>query len=168
MEYNEMRAKMVVPEWIQDYKHDKEQQRASHTRKEHGPGHLILQGNSDEFTGKCYYSPYSPGRSDATATTVSMSTIRTARTLASESTLNTSNRSGDEIVVDDIVYVRTSSLDDRATKTPQEIDIPSASRYRRYRSEVDDRRESPPSLKKVASDALPSLPYLSLTEGYEC
>jgi len=171
VEYDEMRAKMVVPDWIQDYQHDTEQQRASkhHTSKEHGPGHLTLQGDADDSMGKCFFSPCSPAgaRSDATATTVSMSTVRTARTLASESTLNASNRSGGGVVVDDIIYVRSDSLDDQAIRSPREIELPPASRYRRYRSE-DDRRESPPPLRAVPTDALPNLPYLSLTEGYEC
>lgn len=166
MEYDEMRTKMVVPDWIQDYKDEENAKR--HGRKEHGGGHLTLQGDKDDWTGKCFISPGVSPTSDATATTVSMSTIRTSRTLASQSTINTSNRSGDEVVVDDIVYIRSGSLGERATRTPREIDVPASAKYRRYRSENDERRESPPRLKSVPSDALPNLPYLSLTEGYEC
>jgi hypothetical protein len=169
VEYDEMRAKMVIPDWIEEYKHDTDQQQhASKPRKKHEQGHLTLQGDGDGCMGKCYFSPnhHSPS-SVATATTVSTSTVRTSRTLASQSTINTSNRSGDdEIVVDDIVYVRSESLEERST--PREIDVPPAARYRRYRSHQNDRRESPPRLQSVPSDALPNLPYLTLTEGYEC
>ena len=182
VEYDDqMRAKMVIPDWIQDYQQEEEQAKRQACKKEYltygnsngGRGHLSLQGDADDcWTGKCFFSPgISPtGRSDATATTVSMSTVRTSRTsrtLASQSTINTSNRSGgDEIVVDDIVYVRSGSLDELARpRTPQEIDVPVS----KYRRSDDERRESPPRLQSVLPEhVIPNLPYLSLTEGYEC
>jgi hypothetical protein len=172
VEYDEeMRAKIVTPQWIQDYEEEEHAKRKG--CKEHGGrGHLSLHGEND-CTGKCFFSPgISPtGRSDATATTVSMSSVRTSRTsrtLASQSTINTSNCSGgNEIIVDDIVYVRSGSLDEPTTpRTPREIDVPATSKYRYYQSE--ERRESPPRLHSVPSDVIPNLPYLSLTEGYEC
>lgn len=165
VEYDEMRAKMVIPDWVQDYKHE---QHASKPHK-HERGHLTLQGDADDCMGKCHFSPYSPsGQSVATATTVSTSTVRTSRTLASQSTINTSNRSSrsGEIIVDDIVYVRSESLDDRAS-SPRDSGVAPAARYRRYRSE-EDRRDSPPRLQSIPSDSLPNLPYLTLTQGYEC
>lgn len=171
LEYDVIRNKMVIPDWIQEYQEQHEEQGKNYPSKEQ-VGRLTLQGDSDDCMGKCYFSPApSPGRSDATATTVSMSTVRTSRTLASQSTINVSNRtldgSSEQIIVDDIVYVRSESLDERTRKSPREIDVPAASRYRRYRSERY-RDESPPPLQTIPSGALPNLPYLSLTEGYEC
>ena len=172
VDYDEMRNRMVIPDWIQDYHRDeKERQPVKNANKERG-GHITLQGDLDDCKGICYFSPaHSPGRSDTTATTVSMSTVRTSRTLASQSTINVSNRTlqgpGEQIIVDDIVYVRSGSLDEQTSSSPREMDVAKASRYRRFRSE-NDCDESPPPLQTIPSGALPNLPYLSLTEGYEC
>jgi hypothetical protein len=162
IDYDELRAKMVVPDWIQE--HDEQN---SMPRKEH-KGHITLQGDLKDQKGSIYVTPYKSDRSVATATTVSTSTARTLGSIATATTLNTSNqklRSSDQSIsseiVDDNVYVRSHSCEERKSKAPREIDV---TRYRRHHSET----ETSPRLRTVPSDALPSLPYLTLTEGYEC
>lgn len=162
VEYDAIRSKMMIPAWVEEARTTYDHQQEPNKHQKANKGHLTLQGDADGVSmGKCYFSPCSPSdKSVATATTVSTSTVRTAsRTLASQSTINTSNRSNrsnEHVVVDDVVYIRNGS-----TTPAREIDVPS-----KYRD--DARRESPPPLQSVPSDALPNLPYLTLTEGYEC
>jgi hypothetical protein len=166
VDYGALRAKMVVPDWIQEYDDE------NSTPEERHHGHISLQDNANDCSkGNLCLSSHKSDRSTTTATTVSTSTVRTSRSIATATTLNTSNRTGrssdpsiEPTIVDDIVYVRSGSLDERkssSSRAPREIDV---TRYRRQRSDVTDT----PRLRTVPSDALPGMPYLTLTEGYRC
>lgn len=166
-----LKSQMIVPDWIKEYdgtippRSSKGQDVSLHKDKK----------------GAIKNVPCSPERSIATATTVSTSTVRTANTSTSMSTLNTSNRTlprsniseqrntKERIIVDDIEYVRHGSFDDCNEKTIQKSFQSSApsSAFRKYRADSDP-AASPPQLRTVPSDALPSMPYLTLTEGYQC
>lgn len=159
---DELRTKMVVPDWIQEYDDEGATPRKEHT------GHITLQGDVKDQKGGIHVASYKSDRSITTATTVSMSTARTSGSIATATTLNTSNRKLRSIdhsigptIVDDIVYVRSNSCEEHESRAPREIDV---AHYRRHHSETD----TPPPLRTVPSDALPSLPYLTLTEGYQC
>ena len=160
-EYEQQQQELLrSPAWSADSLEQESQHSASTTSKQqkHLPdqavhGFIFLDGTKPSNGSLRLHTSGkpTPGSSNNTATTATMDSCQSTNSL---NTLPTTRSS------------RSASSEDtswqRKTTTPRQIQVPYSNKRR------DRKKTTKSSIRKVQTESLSELPYLTMTEGYRC